>query len=104
MSKLAIQEVDEGVILVVKVVPRSSRTAICGSLDRMLKIKVAAAPAKGKANQRLLEFLAKQLAVRARAISIISGKSSPVKHIRVSGISAETAATRLNLDKQGLNQ
>ena len=102
MSKLAIQEVDEGVIFTAKIVPGSSRTAICGLLGQMLKIKVAAAPEKGKANQCLLRFLSEQLGVREKAISIISGKSRPVKHIRVLGISAETVSRRLNPDKQGL--
>ena len=104
MSKLAIQEVDQGVIFMAKIVPGSSRTAMCGLLDKMLKIKVAAAPVKGKANRCLLEFLAKQLGVREKAVSIISGKSSPVKHIRVLGVSAETVSRKLNLDKQGLAQ
>jgi len=99
MSKLAIQKVDDGVIFMAKIVPGSSRTAICGLLDQMLKIKVAAAPVKGKANRCLLKFLAQQLAVRENAISIISGKSSPVKHIRVLGVSAETVSQKLNLDK-----
>jgi len=104
MSKLAIQEADEGVIFMVKIVPGSSRTAICGLLGKMLKIKVAAAPEKGKANRCLLKFLAEQLGVRENAVSIISGKSSPVKHIRVLGVSVETVSRKLNLDKQGLNQ
>lgn len=103
MSKLAIQKVNEGVIFMAKIVPGSSRTAISGLLDQMLKIKVAAAPAKGKANRCLLEFLAKQLGVREKAVSIISGRSSQVKHIQVLGISAETLSQKLNLDKQGLS-
>ncbi len=104
MSKLAIQEADEGVIFMAKIVPGSSRTAICGLLDKMLKIKVAAAPERGKANRCLLKFLAEQLGVREKAVSIISGKNSPVKHIQVLGISSEILSQRLNLDKQGFNQ
>jgi uncharacterized protein (TIGR00251 family) len=99
MSKLAIQEVDEGVIFTAKVVPGSSRTAICGLLGKMLKIKVAAAPEKGKANQHLLEFLAKRLRVTRNAVSIVSGKTSPVKGIRVLGISAEMLSKKLNLNE-----
>jgi uncharacterized protein (TIGR00251 family) len=104
MSELAIQEVDKGVIFMAKIVPGSSRTAICGLLGKVLKIKVAAAPEKGKANRCLIEFLAEQLGVREKAMSIISGKNNPVKHIRVSGVSAETVSRKLNLDKQGLSQ
>ena len=101
MSKLAVQEVDQGVILMAKIVPGSSRTAISGLLDEMLKIKVAAPAEKGKANRCLLEFLAKRLRIKRKAISIISGKNSPVKHIQVLGITAEILSQKLNLDKQG---
>lgn len=99
MSELAIQEIDEGVIFTAKVVPGSSRTAICGLLGKMLKIKVAAAREKGKANRRLLEFLAKRLGVTRNAVSIVSGKTGPVKGIRVLGISEEMLSKKLNLNE-----
>ena len=102
MSKLRLQEIDEGVVFVVKVVPGSSRTAVCGLLDDMLKIKVSVAPEKGKANEHLRRFLAKQLSVKKNAISIISGHNRPIKHVQVSGISADTLLRKLNLNKQDL--
>jgi len=100
MAEPLIQEVDGGVVLTAKIVPGSnSPTRICGLLDGMLKIKVSAAPEKGKANQCLLKFLAKQLGVKKKAVSIISGKTSPVKHIQVSGISADALLKKLGLNK-----
>ena len=43
----------------VKVIPKSSRTELAGQLpDGTWKIKVAAAPEKGKANKALCAFLA----------------------------------------------
>jgi len=87
------------VVFVVKVVPGSSKTCVCGLLDGIVKIKISAAPEKGKANRRLLEFLAKQLRVRKNAVSIISGQSSPVKRVQVLGISGESLLKRLNLNK-----
>lgn len=99
MLKSVIREVDNGVVLAVKIVPGSSRTATCGLLDEVLKIKVAAAAEKGKANRCLLEFLAKQLGVKKNALSIIAGKTSPIKSIRVLGISAEMLSQKLNLKK-----
>ncbi len=83
-------------LFTVKVVPGSSRTAFCGLLGDMLKVKVAAAPERGKANRRLIELLAKELAVKKGGIEIISGQTSPVKQVRVSGISARTLLERLN--------
>ena len=57
------------------------------------------APERGKANQCLLKFLAKQLGVKKNAVSIISGKTSPVKHVQVSGISTDTLLNKLGLNK-----
>jgi uncharacterized protein (TIGR00251 family) len=99
MTDKAIQEVDNGVIFKVKVVPGSSKTAICGWLDKMIKIKVATAPEKGKANECLLEFLAKQLGVKRRAVGIISGHTSSAKQLHVAEVSAETLLRKLNLDE-----
>ena len=98
MTNLTIQESDGGVVFTAKIVPGSSgSTRICGLLDAMLKVKVAAPPEKGKANQCLLKFLAKELGVKKNAVSILSGKTSPVKKVRIVGISAETVLKKLNI-------
>jgi len=104
MGNLVIQEIEEDVVFTAKIVPGSSGpTRICGLLDDMLKVKVSAAPEKGKANQCLTKFLAKQLGVKKNAVSIISGSTSPVKHVKVSGMSADTLLKKLNLSEQGLS-
>ena len=101
MANLAIQEVNKGIVFKAKIVPGSSPpTKICGLLGEMLKIKVTAAPEKGKANQQLRNFLAKQLGVKQSAISIISGRNSPVKQVKILDISADTLLRKLNLNKQ----
>ncbi|MHC4640740.1 MAG: DUF167 domain-containing protein [Planctomycetota bacterium] len=104
MSNLTVEQIDGGIVFAVKVVPGSSRTAVCGLLDGMVKIKVSAAPEKGKANKCLLDFLAKQLGVKKNAVSIISGKTSAVKGVRVMGISAEQLSNKLNLNEQSVGQ
>ena len=101
MSNPAIQEIDGGVVFTAKIVPGSSGpTRFCGLLDGMVKVKVSAAPEKGKANKCLLKFLAKQLDVKRNAISIISGQTSPVKHVQILGISADMLMEKLRLNKQ----
>jgi uncharacterized protein (TIGR00251 family) len=60
---------------------------LCGVLDGMLKVKVAAAPEKGKANKCLVEFLAKQLGIKKNDIAVCSGQTSPVKQIQIHGVS-----------------
>ena len=98
MDRPQIQEDSDGIVLVAKIVPGSSGlTRISGLLDGMLKVKVSAPPEKGKANQCLLKFLAKELGVKKNAVSILSGTTSPVKQVQVLGISTETLTKKLNL-------
>ena len=104
MSNFAVKEIDDGVVFAVKALPGSSRTAVCGLLDEMVKIKVSAAPEKGKANKCLLDFLAKQLGVKKNAVKIVSGDSNPVKGVQVLGISVEQLLNKLNLNKQSVGQ
>jgi len=87
----------EGVMFTVKVVPGSSRTQIAGLMGQMLKIKVAAAPEKGKANDCLVDFLAEKLGVRKNAIAIVSGHTSPVKQIRVEAMTSGQVTQQLGL-------
>ena len=89
MAGLDITECDGGVVLAVKVVPGASKTEIVGQLNGMLKIKVSAAPQKGKANQCLIEFLAKRLSVKKSAVSIITGQTKSVKRVQICGMRAE---------------
>ena len=79
----------------VKVVPGSSRTSIAGVLGGMLKVKVAAAAEKGQANKCLVGFLAEELGVRARRITIVSGQSSPVKQLEIIDISPADLSNQL---------
>jgi uncharacterized protein (TIGR00251 family) len=96
MTQLILQQNNNSVTLKVKVVPRSSRTAIAGILNGMLKVKLSAAPEKGKANESLVEFLADTLGVKKNAISITSGHTSPVKTIQITGVSTESLLDKLN--------
>lgn len=100
MTDLTIENTEGGVIFSAKIVPGSSQTRLCGIFGGMLKIKIAAPPEKGKANRRLLEFLAKQLGVKKNAVSIISGQTNPIKQIQVLGVSADALTEKLNLNKE----
>ena len=89
MACLGVKQSDGRVVFGVKVVPGSSRTAVCGLLDGMLKVKVAAAAEKGKANDCLIGFLAEELGVKKKAIEIVKGNTNPVKQLAVVGVSIE---------------
>lgn len=97
----AIQEDENGVTFTAKIVPGSSRTTVSGWLDDMIKIRVAAAPEKGKANQCLVAYLAEQLGVRKNEVRVIGGQTHAVKQIQVVGLSAGTLLEKLGLSEQG---
>lgn len=70
----------------VKVVPKSSRNEIVGPMaDGTLKVKIAAAPEKGKANAELCAFLAKHYGVPKSAVTIVAGETSALKRVRIGG-------------------
>ena len=102
MAGLEVTQTDSGVVLAVKVVPASSKTAIVGQLNGMLKIKLSAAPEKGKANQCLINFLAERLGVRKNTISIVSGATSPVKKVLIADLTVENVLGKLTPSLGGL--
>ena len=78
-----------GVVLSVYVQPRASRTEAVGLHGHALKIRVAAAPADGAANDELCRFLARHCDVPLNAVEILSGVSSRQKRVLVKGQSVE---------------
>ncbi len=85
LEKLTLALASEGKVgFAVKVVPKSSRNQIAGWLDdHTLKIKVAAAPEKGRANAELCAFLARMFVVPKSNVSVESGHTSARKRIKV---------------------
>ena len=73
----------------VRVVPRASRTAAAGEHDGALKVRVAAPPVEGAANEELTRFLAKRLGVSNGAVEIVGGHTSKTKVIKATVASAE---------------
>ena len=68
----------------VKVIPKSSKTELTGYLpDGTWKVKVAAAPEKGKANKALCVFIADHFGVAQSRVSIVSGASGHLKRVRI---------------------
>ena len=68
-----------------------------GILGDALKVAVAAAPEKGKANAAVVELIAGVLGVSARDVSVVRGLTQPRKVIRVRGVSAAEARAKLML-------
>ena len=86
---------DNHVTFAVRVQPRASQTAITGELDGALKIRLAAPPVDGAANEELIRWLAKFFEVARSHVEILSGETSKQKIIRVSGITVTIAEQKL---------
>ena len=78
-----IQDHPEGLLIDVRVQPKSSINAIVGTHGGALKIKLNAPPVEGKANAALIHLIAKRLRCPKSAVAIISGQASRNKRLLV---------------------
>lgn len=78
---------DEDLILFIKVIPKSRKSEIVGWENEELKIRIAAPPDKGQANEELIRFLAKSLGIGKSRVKLLSGDTSRHKKILLEGIS-----------------
>jgi len=70
--------------LSIRVIPKSQRTQWAGEMaDGALKVRLAAVPEKGKANEELIRFLAGEFGLRRVQVEIVSGETNPHKQIRL---------------------
>lgn len=77
---------DGQIVFNVKVVPRASRSELVGEQDGALRVRIAAPPVDGAANDELLRLLAKKLEVKPSSVTIISGHGARMKKIGIKGI------------------
>ncbi len=81
---------DEGVIIfTVRAQPRATKSAVVGEVEGALKIKLAAPPVDGAANEELLRFLAPLFGLPRRNLSILSGTIAKTKIIRIHGLTGK---------------
>jgi uncharacterized protein (TIGR00251 family) len=90
-----IQQRPEGLVLAVKVQPRSTKNEIGGAMGNELKIKVTAPPVDSAANEALIDFLADTLDCPRSAISLLRGQTSRHKQLLIVGLLADEVARRL---------
>ena len=69
----------------VRVVPRASRSEIIGEHDGALRIRLAAPPVDGAANEELVRTLAQAFQVSRGAVEIVTGRNSKSKRISIKG-------------------
>lgn len=76
--------------------PGARRTEAVSVVEGRLKLRVAAQPVEGKANEAILRWLAQRLEVPVRAVQLTSGETHRHKRVRVAcALPAAVVADRL---------
>ena len=76
-------------VLTFHVQPRASVTEIVGWHGDAIKVRVAAPPVDGAANEALMRFIADELDLPRSAVRVISGDSSRRKRVSIDGMDGE---------------
>jgi uncharacterized protein len=82
-------------VIVIRVVPRSSKIAISQDGPTSFKLRLTSAPVDGAANRQLLKILSEKLSLPARQIRLISGETSRIKRIEIEGLELSQVTDRL---------
>lgn len=86
-----------GTRLTIHVQPRASASSVAGFHGNAVKVRLAAPPVDGAANEALVAFLAETLGRPRSAVHLRSGAASRRKTVEVTGIDPTEAARRLGL-------
>ena len=81
----------DAVWLAVSVQPNAKRTAADGLHDGALRVRLCAPPVDGKANELLIEWLAEQLGVPRRAVTLVRGQTARRKWLAIDAPPAQVA-------------
>jgi uncharacterized protein YggU (UPF0235/DUF167 family) len=75
--------------------PGAPRTRSRGVVGSALKVDVGAAPERGKANEELIRFLARELGLPRESLRIASGAGAREKSVRVLGMTCAELEARI---------
>jgi uncharacterized protein len=85
------RKTEQGWLIAVHAQPGAKKTAAAGLHGEALKIRIAAQPLEGKANEALIAFIAKALGVPRRSVTCLKGETSREKLLLVTDAGAEPA-------------
>ncbi len=83
------QEASGNFTLSLHIQPGAKRTEVAGRHGEALKIRLAAPPTDGKANDCLIGFLAEVLGVPRAQVELLGGATSRFKRVRVRNVAAD---------------
>ena len=94
---LELTQTPQGVILLVKAQPGARKNEVAGERNGRLLVKCTQAPEKGKANDAIIEILAKALDVRKSRISLVSGQTNSEKKFLIEDATIEEIEKALGM-------
>jgi len=97
MNSPIVQDTKDGAVLTVHVQPKAADTEYVGIHGDALKIRVAAPPVDGAANDELVRFIARRLSIPSSSVQIQSGAGGRHKRVLVKGVTARSVLAGLNL-------
>jgi uncharacterized protein (TIGR00251 family) len=77
---------DGQLVFSVQVSPRAWRSEVIGEHNGTLRVRLAAPPVDGAANDALIQVLAKTFKVPRSAVTILSGHRSRLKQVSIDGV------------------
>jgi uncharacterized protein (TIGR00251 family) len=91
-----VENVAAGTVIVpVRVQPRASKDEIAGEMGGALKVRLCAPAVEDRANEALVEFLARLLKTPKAAVRILSGERSRMKRLEIRGVTRQQILTLL---------
>ncbi len=90
-----VRDSEGGALLTVHVQPNASRTECVGIHGDAVKIRLAARPIDGAANEELIRFIADRCAIPRANVRVYAGAESRHKRLCVKGVPAQVLLARL---------
>ncbi len=88
-----------GLVIDLRVVPRSSRSAIAGRHGDRLRVRIKAPPVDGAANAEVLRLFAKLLGRARTELSLIRGAAGRDKTLLLGDLEAGEVLRRLGMEE-----
>lgn len=81
---------DQNATLTLHIQPGAKKTEVAGLYGDALKIRLAAPPVDGKANEALIAFISARLGVARSSVRLVAGQTSRRKLLEVDGAPPDT--------------
>jgi uncharacterized protein (TIGR00251 family) len=95
LTEIALRDDGDGVLISLRVTPKSSKNVVLGVKNGCLLVAVRAAPADGEANAAVIQTLSAFFGCAKSSFTLVRGHKSREKTVRLSGMSAAQVGEKL---------